>query len=208
MAARGRQSLWPWLLVLVASLAVSGGILWDVWPAVRDAAVLRASGPVEERAAPARPPGSRRIRLMLPEGAEGALRERRAEVEDRPLLREDVQLALAALQREAKASLPGLEVRRAFLDAFGILYVDLDAGAGAWLAEGRPAVPGALRAVVGTLAASFDGVRRVQLLVEGREVSAWAGGLDLRRPLPLPGEEPSAAEGGAPAALPAAPGPQ
>ncbi|MFB3820061.1 MAG: GerMN domain-containing protein [Candidatus Methylomirabilales bacterium] len=190
------------MALLIGSLGVTAGILWDLWPLLGAASVLRARGPIARTVAH-EPPGQRRLRLILPDAEGGAARERDVDIPRRPLLRAEVQAALAALQREA--ALPaGLEVRHAFLDAFGILYVDFGPGFAAWLAAAPAEAARGLRAALATLAASFEGVARVQFLAEGHEVRAAAAGLDLQRPL-LPAPDAGDAEG--PPTAEAGPGP-
>lgn len=190
MPSRRGPSLWPWLVLLVGSLGITAGILWDLSPLLGAASVLRARGPIARTAAD-ESPAQRRLRLIFPDAQGAGVRERDVDVPRRPLLRAEVQAAVAALQREAAAMPDGLEVRHAFLDAFGILYVDFGPGFAAWVARDPAEAARGLRAALATLAASFDGVARVQFLAEGHEVSAAAAGLDLQRPL-LP--EPPAAD--------------
>jgi hypothetical protein len=188
-AGRGR-AWWPWTTLLIGSLGITAGLLWEFWPLLGAASVLRARGPIARTTA-AEPPPQRRLHLVLPGAQDGAAREREVDVPRRPLLRSEVQGAVAALQREA--ALPaGLEVRHAFLDAFGILYVDFGAGFGEWLAANPAEAARGLQAAVATLATSFEGVSRVQFLAEGQAVRGTAGGLELERPV-LPARDSGAA---------------
>jgi hypothetical protein len=83
------------------------------------------------------------------------------------------------------------EVRRVFLDAFGILYLDLAKGTEVLSVgeENRAAL--AVSAIVLTLTTNFNEVKRVQFLADGTEMVAQMGTMDLRRPLQprFPGEE-------------------
>jgi hypothetical protein len=89
-----------------------------------------------------------------------------------------------------------VEVRRAFLDAFGILYVDLGGRVGNAVTEDSGRAELAFAAIVLTLTTNFSEIKRVQFLAEGREWTARVGGADLRRPLQphFPSESPQPPE--------------
>jgi hypothetical protein len=82
------------------------------------------------------------------------------------------------------------EIRQVFLDTFGILYLDFGEGLRALVSGDRLPVDLAVSAIVLTLTTNFSDVKRVQFLVEGRELAAQVGTRDLRRPLQprFPGE--------------------
>jgi hypothetical protein len=190
--------MWPWGLVLLAAVAVSAAILSDLGPLFAGLGGFRPPASATRPSQP-EPLGERFVTLVVP-GGDGRFVHREFRIERRPLLADEVRVVLQALQREAHVPPQGTEIHRVFLDAFGILYLDLDRSFQDWLeASGADAEP-AVAAAVETLTASFDAVRRVQLLVDGQELPAQVGRLDLRRPVraadaeppPPPVPEPSA----------------
>jgi hypothetical protein len=70
-----------------------------------------------------------------------------------------------------------------FLDGFGILYLDCNSGIRALAAGDQSRAALAVSAIVLSLTTNLSEVKRVQFLAEGRELSAQAGTVDLRRPL-------------------------
>jgi hypothetical protein len=127
---------------------------------------------------------------MLPPGPDGRSIERDATIPRHPFLREDVRALMAVLSRESGLLPAGVEVRHAFRDAFGILYVDVGAGLQQWASEAPAAAETAIQSVVATLIASLEGVKRVQFLVEAQEWRSTVGTLELKRPLALADEPP------------------
>jgi spore germination protein GerM len=84
--------------------------------------------------------------------------------------------ALPTVPAEAK-------VREVFIDDQGTAYVDFSEA----LSQANQIGPWAemltLRSLVQTLAANIPEVKRVQILIEGREAETLAGHMDIRRPL-------------------------
>ncbi|HEX9636468.1 MAG TPA: GerMN domain-containing protein [Acidobacteriota bacterium] len=78
---------------------------------------------------------------------------------------------------------PGTRLREVYLAQGGTLYVDFTREIQANHAGGSRGEIETIYALVDTLALNFPEVRRVQLLVEGREIDTLAGHLDLSRPL-------------------------
>jgi len=184
-AARRRR--WPWLGLGLVSLLVSGAILRDlasmeIW---RSSLRMAPPAPVSRPAGGVRP-----VRLFLPTEA-GTLREVEQEIPRGSPVGEEISMVLHELGDEdgGVSALSAAEAHHVFLDAFGILYVDVGSGFEQVLAGPEPSEP-AIRAIVSTLTANFEQVKRVQLLVGGHELASTAGSLDLRRPLTPP--EPSA----------------
>lgn len=191
-----QRRLWPWLSLLVASLGVVGVIAWDVWPYLQRTGEA-AKGPLVSPQPAARPiPGDRRrVRLFFPQEPGNTLREQEREIPRRPNLAEEVRTVLQELSSGRSASVrpplpPGIEVRQLLLDGFGILYLDFGKDVQAVLAAPGEQAELAISALVTTLTTSFTEIKRVQFLVEGQEITAMAGAMDLRRPLSprFPGE--------------------
>lgn len=189
-------ALWPWFSLLVASLGVIAAIVWTAWPWA-----LSLPGITSRRAASAVPAGPapserRRIRLFFPQDSGDTLKEQERELTPRGSLTADVRAVLHALASGGGPGVlaplpPGLEIRQAYLDAVGILYLDFGKGI-----QGVFGGPGsqsdmALSAIVTTLTTSFSEIKRVQFLSEGHELAEVIGGADLRRPVAprFPGEE-------------------
>jgi spore germination protein GerM len=72
----------------------------------------------------------------------------------------------------------------AFVTAAGVAYVDLSKEAAQKHPGGSRGELLSVYSVVNSLAANFPAVKRVQILVEDRQVPTLAGHVDLTRPLP------------------------
>jgi len=192
--ASARQArVWPWLALLAISLGLTAAIAWQLLPAAIDLPTLRLRPPSPQPASPAVAIERRRVRLFFPQGTGEALKEVEREIPRRPVLAEEVRAVLRELANGEPGGRPAIppatEVRQVFLDAFGILYLDFNEKIQAVAAaDAEPEL--AISAVVNSLAASFSEVKRVQFLVEGKEMAGMAGRWDLRRPISprFPGE--------------------
>lgn len=187
--------LWPWLSLLVGSLAVTGAIAWHAWPRLPDQLTMRSRPVAVQRAA--QPPAAerQRIRLFFPQESGQALKEVEREIPRRPTLEEQVrtvlrELAVGGVPGSRAPLPPGIEVRQVFLDAFGIMYLDFGKGLLSVITAAGAQPEPVVSAIVTTLASAFSEIKRVQFLVEGQELTLVAGGLDLRRPMGprFPGE--------------------
>jgi spore germination protein GerM len=76
-----------------------------------------------------------------------------------------------------------VKIREVFIDDQGTAYVDFSEA----LSRTHPGGPWAemltLRSIMQTLVANVPELKRVQILIEGREVETLAGHMDIRRPL-------------------------
>jgi hypothetical protein len=187
--------LWLWLSLLVVSSGLTAAIAWQIVPATIDLPSLR-SRPSAPTVNP-RPVTvtQRRVRLFFPQETGETLKEVEREIPHRPTLAEDVQAVIHELAESVpggRAPIPqATEIRQVFLDAFGILYVDFNKGI-QLVAAGPGREPElAISAIVNSLTASFSEVKRVQFLIEGKEITGMAGSWDLSRPVSphFPGEE-------------------
>lgn len=189
-------ALWPWFSLFVTSLGVIAAILWTAWPSA-----LSLQGVASHRATPPIPAGPApserwRIRLFFPQESGDSLKEQERELSARGNLTADVRAVLRALAAGGGPGVlpplpPGVEIRKAYLDAVGILYLDFDKGIRAVFGGSGPRSELALSAIVTTLTTSFSEIKRVQFLSEGHELTEVTGGVDLRRPAAprFPGEE-------------------
>ena len=76
-----------------------------------------------------------------------------------------------------------VKIRELFIDDQGTAYIDFSEA----LSQTHPGGPWAemltLRSILQTLVANVPQIKRVQILIEGREVETLAGHIDIRRPL-------------------------
>lgn len=193
----GRPAVWPWLGLLVASLAVTAAVAWQILPAIMNLPSVRSRPPAARAVSRPIPPERRRLRLFFPQESGNTLKELERDIAHDRVLAEEVRAVLRELTTRVPGTRPPLpltvEVRQVFLDGFGILYLDFNKEMQAVVTgpEAHPEL--AISAIVNSLTANLSGVKRVQFLVEGKEMAGAAGGWDLRRPISprFPGEETS-----------------
>lgn len=88
-------------------------------------------------------------------------------------------------QKGLLATLPAeTRVIDSFVTSKGVAYVDLSKEAAAKHPGGSRGELLTVYSIVNSLAANFPAVKRVQILVEDRQVATLAGHVDLTRPLP------------------------
>jgi hypothetical protein len=97
------------------------------------------------------------------------------------LVREQLEPAPAPL---VNALPSGTSLRAVFMTPDGDAYVDLSAEASAAHTGGSLDELFAVYTVVNVLTVNLPAVKRVQILVDGKEVDSLAGHIDLRHPLP------------------------
>ncbi len=193
---RRQIRLWPWLILLVGSVGLGTAIGWQLLPmAIRLPSLqLRPLSP--RPAPPAAPLERRRVRLFFPQETGGTLKEVDREIPWRPLLGEEVRAVLRELihgEPGVRSPLPpAVEVRQAFLDSFGILYLDFNREIQSAIEAPGGEAELSVSALVNSLIGSLSEVSRVQFLVEGKELTGTAGRWDLHHPISpsFPGEEP------------------
>lgn len=185
--------LWPWLGLLLLSSGVTVAIAWQIVPPTIALPSLRLHPPSPHSIARPVAAEQLRVRLFFPQEAGETLKEVEREIPHRASLAEEVRAVLRELTKRVPGGRapipPATEVPQVFLDAFGILYLDFNLQP---VAVGPGAEPElAISAIVNSLTASFSEVKRVQFLVDGKEMAGMAGSWDLRRPVTprFPGEE-------------------
>jgi spore germination protein GerM len=100
-------------------------------------------------------------------------------------LRTVVEELVKGPQKGLVGTLPAeTRVIDAFVTAAGVAYVDLSKEAAQKHPGGSRGELLSVYSVVNSLAANFPAVKRVQILVEDRQVPTLAGHVDLTRPLP------------------------
>ena len=95
-----------------------------------------------------------------------------------------LQELIAGPQSAALRTVPAeLKVREVFMDDQGTAYIDFSEA----LSQSHPGGPWAemltLRSIMQTLVTNVPEIKRVQILIEGREVETLAGHIDIRQPL-------------------------
>jgi spore germination protein GerM len=99
-------------------------------------------------------------------------------------IRSVVEEIVKGPQKGLSGSLPAeTRVIDSFVTKEGIAYVDLSKEAAAKHAGGSRGELLSVYSVVNSIAANFPAVKRVQILVEDRQVATLAGHVDLTRPL-------------------------
>ncbi|MGH9463159.1 MAG: GerMN domain-containing protein [Vicinamibacteria bacterium] len=134
-------------------------------------------------------PATRRIRVtlyMLSEsGTELAVEDREIALADnlqdqaKQVLRE---LLAGSRQGRSSAVPPGVQLRELFITPQGLAFVDLSQELVSNHIGGSRAEELTVYSLSNTLIANFPAVKRVQFLVEGREVPTLAGHFDLTQP--------------------------
>jgi spore germination protein GerM len=76
-----------------------------------------------------------------------------------------------------------VKIREVFIDDQGTAYVDFSEALSQTHPGGLWAEMLTLRSIMQTLVANVPEIKRVQILIEGREVETLAGHIDIRRPL-------------------------
>ena len=173
--------------VLMAFLLLIVGAI-DFWSdspmSLRRPAFRRASEATRPRSQ-----GSRKtIMLFFLAQGQNILQEEAREIEGGNTITEDAKRIMQELVRgpesELKATIPlATQVQNVFVDSSGTAYVDFNRE----LKEGHP---GGVQeelytvfSIVDTLAFNFPQIKRVQVLIEGGEISTLRGGVDTRTPL-------------------------
>jgi spore germination protein GerM len=95
-----------------------------------------------------------------------------------------LQELIAGPQSAALRTVPAeVKIREVFMDDQGTAYIDFSES----LSQNHPGGPWAemltLRSIMQTLVTNVPEIKRVQILIGGREVETLAGHLDIRRPL-------------------------
>ncbi len=186
--------LWPWLSLLIAALGLSAAIVWQIRPGPLKLPTMRSLSLPSRPATPSLAVERQRLRLFFPQESGGTLRELERDIPRRPTQADQVRAVLHELATGAPGVRPplpaGTEARQVFVDAFGIAYLDFSKGfqVAATAPDFQPDL--AISAIVTTLTTSLSEIKRVQFLVEGREMTVMAGGWNLHSPVRprFPGE--------------------
>jgi spore germination protein GerM len=175
---------WGWALAGIL-LVVAGAILWWLW----DGSGRRApSSDIADQDGTAAP--GEELQIWFASRQEDALvaEKRRVPLNPTPVdrARASLQELIAGPKSDAARTIAAeVKVRELFIDNQGTAYVDFSEA----LSQTHPGGPWAevltLRSIMQTLAANVPEIKRVQILIEGREVETLAGHVDIRRPLDM-----------------------
>jgi spore germination protein GerM len=173
---------WGWVFAAIL-LVLAGGALW--WRIDVPGRMGRAID-TAERGGNTAPGEELTIWFVSPQ--EDALVSERRRV---PLGVTRVERAKASLQEliagpksdALRTVSTEVKIRELFIDDQGTAYIDFSEA----LRQSHPGGPWAemltLRSILQTLVANVPEIKRVQILIEGREVETLAGYVDVRRPL-------------------------
>ncbi len=130
--------------------------------------------------------GTRSVDLFFPSSSGGLSRETR-EIVGGDFLEEDVRATLVELVRGGRSgqrALPSTtRIHNVFSDGEGEVTLDFSEHLRVDHPGGSAAEFATLRCVASTLGASFPGIDRIRMLVDGETVATLAGHADLSRPL-------------------------
>ncbi|HEV8662648.1 MAG TPA: GerMN domain-containing protein [Candidatus Methylomirabilis sp.] len=138
--------------------------------------------------APATPgEAGRKVRLFFADAETTALREESRQLPEGVTAVEDARRLLDELIRGPGGTLAptipeGARVRQVYIDGEGTAYVDFTREFQANHPGGTAGELLTIYSIVDTLASNLEQVKRVQLLVEGAEITTLAGHIDARRP--------------------------
>jgi spore germination protein GerM len=179
MKSEGRA--WGWLLAGVLLLLAGGAVWWLLdsrWRGGVSSNTAERSGKtaLEEE-----------LSIWFASPQEDALvsEKRRLPPTTMPVERAKASLRelIAGPKTEAIRTVSAeVKIRELFIDDQGTTYIDFNDA----LSRTHPGGPWAemltIRSIVQTLAANVPEIKRVQILIEGREVDTLAGHVDIRRP--------------------------
>jgi spore germination protein GerM len=187
-----RQSV---VAAAVASTLVAAAFWIAVWLLAPPPPSLPADGNASANSAAASDrdlssgPAEARIQATLyflaPSG--DSLAPEAREISFTPSMQEQAKRVVAELLRGSRRGLaspfpPSVELRELFITPLGLAFVDLSQEVVSNHPGGSQAEQLTVYSLANTLIVNFPAIKKVQLLVEGREVESLAGHLDLTVP--------------------------
>jgi spore germination protein GerM len=182
VGVKSEASAWGWIIAGILLVLTVGALWWLLGlPGINRTPIDTA-----ERGGNISP--GEELSLWFASRQEDALvlERRRVPPNQTPIdrLRGSLQELIAGPRDSALRTLPAeVKIREVFIDDQGTAYVDFSEA----LSQTHPGGPWAemltLRSIMQTLVANVPAIKRVQILIEGREVETLAGHLDIRRPL-------------------------
>ena len=182
VGARSEAGTWGWIVAGMLLVLIIGALWWLLGLPGSG----RTSIDTAERAGNI-PPGED-LNLWFASRQEDALvlERRRVPPSQTPVdrVKASLQELIAGPKGNALRTVPAeVNIREVFIDDQGTAYVDFSEA----LSRTHPGGPWAemltLRSIMQTLVANVPEIKRVQILIEGREVETLAGHMDIRRPL-------------------------
>jgi spore germination protein GerM len=182
VGVKSKAGAWGWVAAGILLALVVGALWWLLG--------LPGSGPapVDTAERTGNIPSSDELNLWFASRQEDALvlERRRVLPTQTPgdRVKASLQELIAGPKGDALRTVPAeVKIREIFIDDQGTAYVDFSEA----LSLTHPGGPWAemltLRSIMQTLVANVSGIKRVQILIEGREVETLAGHMDIRRPL-------------------------
>ncbi len=180
---------WTIGLVTVFLVLLGGAIASWYWEPAEERVTAGPPGSSPPRETPERSPGPlRSVMLYFASPRGDRLEPETREIPIGNSVGEEMRQVMTELAEGSSGSLaptlpPGTRVRSVFVDTQGTAYVDFERA----LQENHPGGAGGelltVYSIVDTLAANFDHITRVQILVGGERVTTLAGHVDIRQPL-------------------------
>jgi spore germination protein GerM len=180
--ARSEVSAWWWGIATIL-LVLLGGALWWLMDVPRSRETSTDTADQGGSAAP-----GEELSIWYASQQEDALVSERRHVPpsltpiDRA--RASLQELIAGPESHAVRTIPTeVKIRELFIDDQGTAYIDFSEA----LSQTHPGGPWAelltIRSMMQTLVGNVPEIKRVQIMIEGREVETLAGHVDIRRPL-------------------------
>ena len=180
--AKSEASTWGWIVAGILFVLIVGVLWWLLG--------LPGSGrtPIDTAERGGNTPPGEELSLWFASRQEDALvlERRRVPPSQTPpdRVRASLQELIAGPTSNALRTVAAeVKIREVFIDDQGTAYVDFSEA----LSQAHPSGPWAemltLRSIMQTLVANVPEIKRVQILIEGREVETLAGHIDIRRPL-------------------------
>jgi spore germination protein GerM len=179
---RSKGGVWGWVLAGILLVLAGGAVWWLLDLPGRH----RTSIDTAERGENAAP--SEELSIWFASQQEDALvsEKRRIAPSATPVDRAKASLQelIAGPKSDALRTVSTeVKIREIFIDTQGTVYIDFSEA----LSRTHPGGPWAemltIRSIMQTLVTNVPGIKRMQILIEGREVDTLAGHLDIRRPL-------------------------
>jgi len=182
VGAKSRASSWGWIVVGIL-LVLSVGALWGLLGLPGTSRTLLD---IAERGAKTLP--GEDLSLWFASRQEDALvlERRRVPPNQTPIdrMKASLQELIAGPKSTALRTVPAeVKIREVFIDDQGTAYVDFSEALSQTHRSGPWAEMLTLRSIMQTLVANVPDIKRVQILIEGREVETLSGHVDIRRPL-------------------------
>ena len=195
MTARAANALVAVSLVALLAVVSLTAPRWSRWlrrplPAAADASERSREAAAAAEPEPAKEPDRKiSVKLFFP-----AVDRPGLVIEDRTVsfssdLSQQLKVVVEELARGSQIGLlpslpPGTRVLEVFVTARGVAYVDLSKEAAAAVGRGSDDELITVYSVVNSLTSNFpSAVKRVQIVIEDRQVATLAGHVDLTRPL-------------------------